>query len=523
MIAVGSQIKTDCNSDALIYKEYIVIDSQTVEIKGKMSNTAYKDSTFFGTFNLKMLEFTTQNDVEYKGKTFEYYKLINGNAFKIGSYITTAVVDNDSKENIKVTAMDYGLKFAIPYESELDYAGGEVTLQDVWNEIATTCGVTTTSTIINGDFIVDSNQFSNVYMCGDVISHIALLGGCFATINEDDELVEVFTNTTDEVIEEYVELDDKRDTLPITCVELGFKGVEGNPFRKDDDLIALYGENWLRIYDNPFAYSTEKQEELIDAIFNNIKGFGYSSFESKYSFKPYLQLGDLIQVRNKDGNLVDTIVLKIDTDYDNITLSAPSIVKAAVEYEVPESIETAVKKASIKVDQATGEITLLTSSVSSLEQDVADNTSAIETTQSQIILMEDSILAQVSTSLETKAEQGEVDVLKTDVANLQLTADALQLDITTINTDGVDKVTTSTGFTFNEDGLTIAKTGEEMSALVDNTGLYVNRNEDNVLTVNNEGVEAENITVRNFFKIGTKFRVEEYSTGIGFFFVGGDE
>jgi hypothetical protein len=194
MIPVSSQIKTDCNSASITYKEYIIINGQTVEIKGKMSNTAYKDTTFFGTFNLKMLEFTTQNDVDYKGEEFEYYKEVNGNAFKIGTYITTNVRDSDSREQVEVTAMDYGLKFAIPYVSELDYSSGEVTLQDVWDEIATLCGVTTTQTITNGDFIVDGNQFSNDYMCGDVISHIAVLGGCFATINEDDELVQVFTS-----------------------------------------------------------------------------------------------------------------------------------------------------------------------------------------------------------------------------------------------------------------------------------------------------------------------------------------
>jgi hypothetical protein len=332
-----------------------------------------------------------------------------------------------------------------------------------------------------------------------------------------------YSINVDQIIEDYIELEDKRNTLPITCIELGFDGVEGNPFRKDDDLIALYGENWLRIYDNPFAYSTEKQEELIDAIFNKVKGFGYSSFESKYSFQPYLQLGDLVKLKNKDGDLINSIILKIDTDYDDITLSAPSITKAAVDYEIPESISTTLKKATLKVDKAEGNITLLTSSVNTLEEDVANNTEAIETTQAQIVLTSDAILAQVSTDLATKADQGEFDVLKTDVANLELTANALQLDITSINNDGVNKVTTSTGFTFDESGLSISKTGEEMSALVDNTGLYVNRNEENVLTVNNTGVEAENITVRNFFKIGTKYRVEEYSTGIGFFFVGGDE
>jgi hypothetical protein len=364
------------------------------------------------------------------------------------------------------------------------------------------------------------------------------------TINENGELVVrtnqvsvdnfktwLTTNNTDvtirnapfpELIEDYVDLDDKRDTRPITCVELGFKGVEGNPVRKDDDLIALYGENWLRIYDNPFAYSTEKQDELIDAIFNQVKGLGYSAFESKYAFKPYLQLGDLIQFKNKNGNLVNSLILKIDTDYDDITLSAPSIVNAAVEYEQPQTALSIAKKASIKVDQANSEITLLVQTTNTHTGQIAENTTDIETTNAQLSIIEGSIIAQVEASLSTKAEQGEVDVLKSDMTTLQQTASDLSLDITKINDDGVSKVTTTTGFKFDEDGLSISKTGQAMSALVDNTGLYVNRNEDNVLTVNDVGVQAENMTVRNYFIINERFRVEDYGTGIGFFFIGED-
>ena len=59
----------------------------------------------------------------------------------------------------------------------------------------------------------------------------------------------------------------------LTCVSLGFSDVDGEEvILKDDDLIALYGENWLRIDDNYFAYSTAKMELLIQAIFDKVKG-----------------------------------------------------------------------------------------------------------------------------------------------------------------------------------------------------------------------------------------------------------
>lgn len=388
MINVSNNCKMDCDSDNVVYKEYIVINSTTVEIKGKMSNTAYKDTTFFGTFNLKSLQFITENDIDYKKNEFTYWKQVNGEAFKIGTYVVTDVSDSDTNEQVTVTAMDYGLKFANPYVTDLNYSSGTVTLLDVLQECCSKCGVELENTdITNGDFIVDGNQFVSSAQFGDVISAIALISGCFATINESDKVELIFAKATEdteaiylitedsnnivteindnlgiqqlEIIKDYTDLDDKRDTQPITSVALGFSNVDGEDVvRKDQDLINQYGEHWLIINDNPFAYSTAKQELLIDAIFEKVKGFGYSSFASKYSFKPYMQLGDLIQFKNKSGDLVKSIILKITTDYDDITLEAPSITDSSVNYVQPTDALTIAKKALVQVDNATGQIVL---------------------------------------------------------------------------------------------------------------------------------------------------------------------
>ncbi|MBQ3944765.1 MAG: hypothetical protein II670_04045 [Alphaproteobacteria bacterium] len=130
MIAVSNQCKSDCESSSVRYKEYIVINQQTIEIRGKLSANAFNDRNFIGTFNLKSLSFETENNVDFKNKEFEYYKQVNNEPFKIGTFITTEVKDSDTNELVEVTAMDYGLKFATPYETELDYDGGEVTMQD---------------------------------------------------------------------------------------------------------------------------------------------------------------------------------------------------------------------------------------------------------------------------------------------------------------------------------------------------------------------------------------------------------
>lgn len=361
---VSSTFKANCKKDSVKYREYIVIDNKEVDIKGDLSDTAYKDNTFFGKFNLKMLKFETENDIDYKKKEFVYYKEVNGEALKIGTFIVTEVKDSDTFESVNVTAYDYGLKFANPYITSLDYSN--TTLFQVIQEICTNCGVELeNASLPNGSFIVDSNQFVNGEQFGDVVAQASGINGMFATINSNDKLEFIFTNETNEIIEDYVELDDKRDTWPITSVLVATsEDLEtAGAVKKDQSLIDKYGEHWLKIYSYGFAYSTIKCQQLVEAIFNQVKGFAYSSFKSEYSFLPYLSLGDKIKFKTKEGKLVDSIILRYETNYDEITLEAPSIINASVDYELPETPETTSKKALFKVDQALGEIDAISKKV----------------------------------------------------------------------------------------------------------------------------------------------------------------
>lgn len=361
---VPSTFKANCKKDSVKYREYIVIDNKEVDIKGDLSDTAYKDTTFFGKFNLKMLKFETENDIDYKKKEFKYYKEVDGEAIKIGTFIVTEVKDSDTFESVNVTAYDYGLKFANPYVTSLDYSN--TILFQVIQEICTNCGVALENTSLpNGAFIVDSNQFVNGEQYGDVVAQASGINGMFATINSNDKLEFIFTNETNEIIEDYVELYDKRDTWPITSVLVATsEDLEtAGAVMKDENLIAQYGEHWLKIYSYGFAYSTEKCQQLVNAIFNQVKGFAYSSFKSEYSFLPYLSLGDKIQFRNKKGELINSLILKYETNYDEITLEAPSIINASIDYTLPETTEQKVNKVGIKVDQAEKEIELLNKKV----------------------------------------------------------------------------------------------------------------------------------------------------------------
>ena len=366
---VTQSIIDNCNKKVVELREYIVIDGQEVPVKAELSDSCYDEGNYIGTFIFKEIRFEAENIYNFKENTFQYFKVIDGESVNFGTFITTEYNNNDSKNIVKVVGMDLGLKAQVEYKSNLDYASGNVTLLDVWNECCELSGLESgIEHFTNDDFIVDSDQFTGEGgMSGvgttirDVFKAIAQISGNFVKVMDDDKIYLMFTNDTNEIIEEYTELEDKRDTWPITCLSLGLEGVEGESvILRDETLIEQYGEHWLVINNNPFGYTYEKREQLATAIFNKVKGFGYSSFVSDTSFKPYLTCGDLIRYRTKDGTLVQSAIWRYSHKFEDITLEAPSLTNATIVYQRPIDIPEAVKDTGIRVDKAEQNITQLT-------------------------------------------------------------------------------------------------------------------------------------------------------------------
>lgn len=91
--------------------------------------------------------------------------------------------------------------------------------------------------------------------------------------------------------------------------------------------------------------------------------------------------------------------------------------------------------------------------------------------------------------------------------------------------EGVDKVITETGYRLDSEGLTISKSGEKMANVIDNTGMYVKRSGEDILTANYKGVDAVNLHAKTYLIIGAddgRSRFEDYGTNrTGCYWIGG--
>lgn len=109
----------------------------------------------------------------------------------------------------------------------------------------------------------------------------------------------------------------------------------------------------------------------------------------------------------------------------------------------------------------------------------------------------------------------DMEVLRSKL-DLAVTSEEVTIAIDQALSDGVTQVDTQTGFKFNSEGLTIDKTGASTSTNVNENGMVVSRKTSEtveaVLTANDQGVDAINLTARQYLIMGSRSRFEDYGT-----------
>lgn len=113
--------------------------------------------------------------------------------------------------------------------------------------------------------------------------------------------------------------------------------------------------------------------------------------------------------------------------------------------------------------------------------------------------------------------ESSVGEINEQLTQITQTNEELTIAVQELQNTGVTEVTTTTGYTFNADGLTIYRTGENIKNLLNNEGMYVSRvtgdTDEYILTADDEGVDAINLTARQFLIVGNNSRFENYDNG----------
>lgn len=152
--------------------------------------------------------------------------------------------------------------------------------------------------------------------------------------------------------------------------------------------------------------------------------------------------------------------------------------------------------------------------INSLEGKVETNIQDI----AQLKIEKDNInasVAQITTKQEilTKQNQSNTEAIEilTQKSEATMTAEEITFAISTEVEKGANKVITAKGFKFDDDGLTISDINSELSTNIDEDGMTILRNEDEVLTVDNTGVKATNLEATTYIIIGDNNIFESYT------------
>lgn len=279
------------------------------------------------------------------------------------------------------------------------------------------------------------------------------------------------------------------------------------------------------VRNNPFwEMRTDDIGEVVDNALAVVGGLTINQFDCNWRGNLPLEIGDKIDLKQVclDGCVESAFVLDdvvtYDGGYQHTTQWSYSNTEAETE-STPSSVGEALKDTFAKVDKINNEISLVASKTESNSSEISSikiNTDSISQTVSDL---------QTNVKNTTDTINGELVEIKKAVETT-VTSEEMEIKINEILSNGVDKVETSTGYTFDAEGLTISRSDSEMSTQITDDGMTISKNDEVVLTVNNQGVDAANLRATTYLIIGANSRFEDFinengDNRTGCFWIGG--
>lgn len=458
---------------------------------------------------------------------YSIYRFANACALKLGLYISC----------INCSPNEYA--FQLYYKEGANYEGNEK-LRDVLTDIAE---ATQTIYYIKGgnlvfrrldknsgyDFLIDKSK----YITLDTKTNRRLGKICSATELGDNVIASTSASGSTQNIFDNPFYENREDIA--TILETAISTIGGltiNQFNckwRGNFALECGDKIGIEEKDGSISYAFIINDSVsYDGAFSETTQWEYPSGDGDVVGNP-TTLGDAL-------NQTYARVNKIDKEIELVVKDNDETRKLVNEFKVDiEGIHATVSSMEAEVDSYSGSINAIVEKQSQIDitldsiTQTVDNVrtetlGAVDGMEAQIEVVEqnisalqlnaDSITASVENiRTETSSSIGElnddINVLSNKVA-ATMTSDEVKIAIETEMANGVNKVSTTTGYTFDDNGLTIDKSGSEMKTIITDDGMTVYRNSDEMLVANNVGVEATNLHARTYLIIGTNSRFEDY-------------
>lgn len=449
-----------------------------------------------------------------------------------GSFLITEFTHTKDKGLSKAVGYDMMIKTMVAYDSNnFSYPTtlGEY-LVDVLNVCGLELGTDLEEDVAHRDWIIEQELFANIkgVTYRDILVQIAQMFGRTVIIGNDDKVYFKLIEETEEELTYDNMFKLKLEPIygEINSIVLSRTPQEENIFLKDDASIQQYGLTEFKIENNEFC--DKKRQDAIQLIYNTLRGISYYPFETTTEGLGWYEIGDRLTVIDSDDTEYSCVVFNYSiTIAGSIreTLKAKADTKTQTQYQYAISLEKRLQNTEIIVDKQEGNIEIITERLDDNDENIAQINLDLSTIGLSVSEVSENLSSnyltkdQVDSAINTNNEN--IELLKQAVEQ-KISATDLTIAVRREIDNGVTSIVTNTGYRFDDDGLNISKEGEEMANTLDNTGMFVKRDNEEVLGADATGVRTENLKVRKYLEMGLNSRFEDYkSVRTGCFYTGG--
>ena len=429
-----------------------VTEARRDENTNELSITAYDSIYFTSKYQVSLIQSMEEfNSLTPFGYAMAVTAVMNSKGYNIATIEAVGISENESWDSYA--------------KHDINFEGSE-TLREALNAIAEA-----TQTI----YYLDAND--NL-----IFKRLDVSGNAVLTITKED----------------YITLNSRTNRrLSAIChtTELG------------DNVIAEMEQSGTTQYirDNAFWSLRDNINTLVEKALAAVGGLTINQFDLVWRGNYLLEIGDKIGIISKDNDIILTYLLNDTIEYNGALSQHSQWSYEESEAETaanPSNLGAALKQTYARVDKANKQIDIVTS-------DITTNSNEITAIRADV----ESLTATV-TNIQgnTETELGEVKnsltALETQITQ---TAENVKIEVKEeIRSEGAASVTTSTGFTFDNSGLTIHESGKEVTTNINNNGMTVYKNDIAVLQANEEGVTAVDLHAKTYLLIGDNSRFEDW-------------
>ena len=501
MLVVSDTIKTAYNKYTTQRKSYIRIGEDSFFVQNlDVSADCYNEGNVIGNAIAKIAKFNIETEYINNLDEFELFDGIwTGNQYEYISLGTFKLFDEEGVDDFfsTVTAYDKLVLFNKEYEpAQTQYP---TTLYELLKNICSQAGIELQNTSIpNGEQIIEDNLFVENETLKNILNAICQINGYFGIVSNDK--LKLLLKGSEVINLDKYQISSpeyKRTTWKINQVILGMTNVEGEYVKYPDDTEIEGSIHKLVINDNPFVYTQELRQKYIKNLYDQVNGFGYIAFSTKWEGLSYVELGDLVTIEGKES-VVLRYNLKSPKGLES-TLEAPSIIDSVVKYvDNSNSIANSLKRTEFSINKKKQEINAIVTKLDDMD--------------------------------------GTINGVQQTISS-----QSLQIDVLTTKTDKIDEegnatsFQTTNGYKFDNGGLHMSNSEDNFNATYTNQGTYYKDGDDILQQTTKDGTKTKDIELYGVFKYGKEtidddpmFIAQMYTNdsgevGFGHFYNRGDE